>query len=63
MIFHVIFTATGAGILVHLWVSRSAGHSASRVVEVSLLYFLSIQWGVGRSANFFSLYQRRIGPG
>ncbi len=47
MIFHVIFTATVVGIFVHLWVSRSAGQSASRVVEVSLLYLLSIQWGFG----------------
>ena len=47
MIFHVIFAATVVGILVHLWVSRSGGQSASRVVQVSLLYLLSIQWGFG----------------
>ncbi len=47
MIFHVIFAATAVGILVHLWVSRSAGQSASRVVKVSLFYLLSIQWGFG----------------
>ncbi len=47
MIFHVIFAATLVGILVHLWVSRSTGQSASRVVEVSLLYLLSVQWGFG----------------
>ncbi len=47
MIFHVIFAATVIGVLVHLWISRSAGRSASRVVEVSLLYLLSVQWGFG----------------
>jgi hypothetical protein len=45
--FHLIFTATVAAILVRLWVSRSAGLSASRVVSVSLFYLLSIQWGIG----------------
>ncbi len=47
MIFHVVFAATVVGILVHLWVSRSGGQAASRVVQVSLLYLLSIQWGFG----------------
>ena len=47
MIFHIVFTATVVWILGHLWISRSAGLSASRVVKVSLFYLLSIQWGFG----------------
>ncbi len=47
MIFHLIFAATVATILVRLWVSRSDGLSASRVVKVSLFYLLCIQWGFG----------------
>jgi hypothetical protein len=47
MIFHVIFAATVVAILVQLWISRAAGHSASRVVKVSLFYLLCIQWGLG----------------
>lgn len=47
MIFHVIFTTTVLAVLVHLWRIRSAGLTLARVVRVSLLHLLSIQWGFG----------------
>ena len=47
MIFHVIFAATLVAIIGHLWRRRGAGHSVKRVVRVSLLHLLSIQWGFG----------------
>jgi len=47
MFFHAIFIFTVTAILFHLWRDRSKGWSADRVVRVSLLYLLSIQWGFG----------------
>ena len=45
--FHAVFVSTIIGIVLHLWLTRSAGWQAARVVEVSLLYFLAGAWGVG----------------
>ncbi len=47
MIFIVIFAATVAGALLHLYVTRSTSITKARIVEVSLLYLLSVQWGFG----------------
>ena len=47
MIFHVIFAATVLGAVIHLWSTRSGGLSPPRIVEVSLLYLLCVQWGFG----------------
>ena len=47
MMFHLIFGTTVVVTLIHFWVTRSQSFSIDRVVEVSLLYLLSIQWGFG----------------
>ena len=47
MIFHIIFGATVTGTLIHFWLTRSQSSSTERVVEVSLLYLLCVQWGFG----------------
>jgi hypothetical protein len=53
VIFHIIFAASILGALLHLWSTRSAGFSSRRIVAVSLLYLICIQWGFG--AAFMSL--------
>jgi hypothetical protein len=47
MIFHIIFAASVFGALIHLWSTRSFGLSSPRVVEISLLYLICVQWGFG----------------
>ena len=47
MMFHLIFSTTVVVTLIHFWVTRSQSFSIDRVVEVCLLYLLSIQWGFG----------------
>ena len=47
MTFHIIFAASILGALLHLWSTRSAGLSSRRIVRVSLLYLICIQWGFG----------------
>ena len=47
MIFHVVFSASVVGALLHLWLTRRGGLTSTRVIEVALLYLLSIQWGFG----------------
>jgi hypothetical protein len=47
MIFIVLFMASVLGALVHLYVTRSISWTKQRVVEVLLLYFLCVSWGVG----------------
>jgi hypothetical protein len=47
VIFHIVFAASVLGALIHLWSVRTAGLSSRRIVRVSLLYLLCIQWGFG----------------
>ena len=44
---HIVFAASVVGALIHLWSTRTAGLSSRRIVRVSLLYVLCIQWGFG----------------
>jgi len=46
MIFHLTFAATVLGAAFHLYREREGGLTRLRVVEVALLFLLSIQWGV-----------------
>jgi len=46
MIFHLTFAATILGAAFHLFREREGGLTPLRVVEVSLLFLLSIQWGI-----------------
>ena len=47
MIFHFNFAATVLGAVIHLWLTRHKGITSRRIVRVSLLYLLCIQWGFG----------------
>src|SRR5262249_53609095 len=41
------FVALLLGAFVHLWATRSTPRTKQRIVEVFLLYFLCVAWGVG----------------
>ena len=47
MIFHIVFAAFIIGAVLHLWLTRAEGLSPPRIVKVSLLYLLCVQWGFG----------------
>ena len=47
MIFHFYFAASVFGAVLHLWLTRRKGFSSQRIVRISLLYLLCIQWGFG----------------
>jgi len=47
MIFHFYFAVTVLGAALTLWLTRDRGLSPRRVVRISLLYLLSVQWGFG----------------
>jgi hypothetical protein len=47
VIFHFFFAMTVFAVLLKLWLTRDRGISARRIVRVSLLYLLCIQWGFG----------------
>ncbi|MCI0417324.1 hypothetical protein L0222_31545 [bacterium] len=47
MIFNLISVCTIAGAILHLFSQPSHLRTKKRIVEISLLYLLSIQWGIG----------------
>jgi len=47
VIFHFYFAASVLGAVLHLWLTRRKGLSSRRIVRVSLLYLLCVQWGFG----------------
>lgn len=47
MIFHFYFAVTVLGAILSLWLTRDRGISSRRIVRISLLYLLCVQWGFG----------------
>lgn len=47
MIFHFFFALTVLGAGLSLWLTRDRGLTSRRIVRISLLYLLSVQWGFG----------------
>jgi hypothetical protein len=47
MIFHFYFAVTVLGAVLSLWLTRDRGLSSRRIVRISLLYLLCVQWGFG----------------
>jgi hypothetical protein len=51
VIFHFYFAVTVLGAILNLWMTRHRGLSPRRIVRVSLLYLLCVQWGFGAAFN------------
>jgi hypothetical protein len=51
VIFHFYFAVTVLGAILSLWLTRDRGLSSRRIVRISLLYLLSVQWGFGAAFN------------
>jgi hypothetical protein len=51
MIFHFYFGLTVFGAVLSLWLTRDRGLSSRRIVRISLLYLLCVQWGFGAAAT------------
>jgi len=47
VIFHFYFAVTVFGAALNLWLTRHRGISSRRIVRISLLYLLCVQWGFG----------------
>jgi len=47
VIFHFYFAVTVLGAILNLWLTRHRGLSSRRIVRISLLYLLCVQWGFG----------------
>lgn len=47
MIFHFFFAVTVLGAVLNLWLTRHRGISSRRIIRISLLYLLCVQWGFG----------------
>jgi hypothetical protein len=47
LIFHFYFAVTVLGAILSLWLTRDRGISSRRIVRISLLYLLCVQWGFG----------------
>jgi hypothetical protein len=47
VIFHFYFAVTVLGAILSLWLTRDRGLSSRRIVRISLLYLLCVQWGFG----------------
>jgi hypothetical protein len=54
VIFHFYFAVTVLGAIANLWLTRHRGLSSRRVVRISLLYLLCVQWGFGAALNAIS---------
>jgi hypothetical protein len=47
VIFHFYFAVTVLGAALNLWLTRHRGLSSRRIIRISLLYLLCVQWGFG----------------
>ena len=47
MIFHFYFAVTVLCAVLNLWLTRHRGLSSRRIIRISLLYLLCVQWGFG----------------